>query len=87
MLRQGALVGVLSDESLMERVRAGGELSAQTVDACCHRDCAFLNFDDMAQHALRILTRRACASMPVFNGDRLVGIVSRNMIEKSGIYI
>ncbi len=74
VLEKGQLVGILSERDLHAH---SGYLERTKVDAAMTLTPITVAPTDTALHAARILVEKKINALPVVEGDRLVGIVSR----------
>jgi CBS domain-containing protein len=77
VLDGGRICGVVTDRDLAVRiVSEGRDASATPLRDVCSREVATLGPDDDADHAVRLMTRRAIRRVPIVERGAVVGIVS-----------
>jgi CBS domain-containing protein len=73
----GSLAGIVTELDLLRVVRAGMSLDATSVDAIMTPDVLTVDVEASVEEIMEILDTRRIQRVPVTNGGRLVGIVSR----------
>jgi CBS domain-containing protein len=73
----GSLVGIVTELDLLRVLRAGRSLDATPVDAIMTSEVLTVDVGASVEEIMEILDEKRIQRVPVTNGGRLVGIVSR----------
>jgi CBS domain-containing protein len=83
--RDGRLRGMVTDRDLVVEVAAAGKLSSETrlIDLV-RGEVVAVRADDTVDHAVATMRDYNTPRVPVVDGDRLVGMLSRSDLAKLG---
>jgi CBS domain-containing protein len=71
------LVGVFSERDILSRVvQAGRDIDTTLLAEVMTKKIATVQVSITVQEAMAVMTKRRCRHLPVFDGDRLIGVVS-----------
>jgi len=85
IVKDGRLVGIVTDRDIVVRVVAEGrDPNATTVKEIASTELVTVSPDDDLDEALHLLAERQVRRLPVVEGDRLVGIVAQADIARLG---
>ena len=73
----GSLAGIVTELDLLRVLRAGRSLDATPVEAIMTHDVLTVDVEASVEEIMGILDENRIQRVPVTNGGRLVGIVSR----------
>jgi CBS domain-containing protein len=73
----GSLAGIVTELDLLRVLRAGRSLDATPVDAIMTSEVLTVDVGASVEEIMEILDEKRIQRVPVTNGGRLVGIVSR----------
>lgn len=76
VLRGGALAGIVTDKDLRRRVLAAGADPLQAIESFMTAAPVSLDAESGADDALLLMLRQNCRHLPVFDGPRLLGLVT-----------
>jgi CBS domain-containing protein len=77
VLRDGAVVGIMSERDIIYKLRSdGAQVLDWTVEGIMTSPAITVTPDQQIMGALSLMTRRRIRHLPVVEGERIVGIVS-----------
>ena len=78
LVRDGdKVVGIITERDYTRKVILMGRASKETpVEMIMSRDLVVVSPTDSVKDAMKLMTERRCRHLPVFDGDRLVGMLS-----------
>lgn len=86
VLSAGRLQGIFTERDLLKRVVAEGlDPDKVTVDDVMTRSLVVAAPEDSYQRGLQKMVKAACRHLPVVNGDKVMGLVSRRDLMKLDI--
>ena len=71
------VVGIITERDYTRKVILKGRASKETsVETIMSRDLVVVSPTDTVSDAMKLMTEKRCRHLPVFEGDRLVGMLS-----------
>lgn len=77
VLDQGKLVGIFSERDYARKVRLKGRSSTDTpIDELMTREIVSVSPDEKIKECMELMTTRRIRHLPVFENERLVGVIT-----------
>ena len=86
VMKDGKIVGILSERDYARKVILHGRSSLQTpVDKIMTKEVCYALLSQTVEECLAIITEKRCRHLPVFDGTNMIGMVSIGDLVKASI--
>lgn len=81
------LIGIITNGEIERAINMGSDIYKTTIFDMVNRFPVYINSEEMAVDALKIMMEKNIHSIPVVKEERIVGIISKQSILDIGIYV